>query len=190
LIAAQFVRPFVKSNKTDAADAEAIWEAAQRPGMRYVAVKSEEQQAVLGLHRLRQQRVKIRSTLVNQLHGLMAEFGVALPLGWSVMLKHAGELLADAERCPIPALLRDSLQDQIQQIRALSEQVQAIERQIATWQCLDKQCQRIKQIPGVGLLTATAVIATVGDAGIFRSGREFAAFLCLVPRQSGTGGPR
>jgi transposase len=80
LIAAQFVRPFVKANKTDAADAEAIWEAAQRPGMRYVALKSEEQQAVLGLHRLRERRVKVRSMLVNQLHGLMAEFGVALPI--------------------------------------------------------------------------------------------------------------
>jgi len=188
LIAAQFVRPFVKSNKTDAADAAAIWEAAQRPGMRFVAPKDEEQQAVLGLHRLRQQRVKMRSMLVNQLHGLMAEFGVALPVGWNVMLKHAGSLLADGERCPIPALLRGPLQGQIQQIRSLGEQIQAIERQIATWQRRDEQCQRIKDIPGVGLLTATAVIATVGEARVFRSGREFAAFLGLVPRQSGTGG--
>jgi transposase len=85
LIAAQFVRPFVKGNKTDAADAEAIWEAAQRPRMRFVAVKSEEQQAVLALHRLREQRVKMRSMFVNQLHGLMGEYGLALPKGWAWM---------------------------------------------------------------------------------------------------------
>jgi transposase len=188
LIAAQFVRPFVKSNKTDAADAAAIWEAAQRPGMRYVALKDEEQQAVLALHRLREQRVKVRSMLVNQLHGLMAEFGVALPLGWIVMLKHAGDLLADDERCPIPALLRSSLLDQIQHIRALGEQIQILERQIVTWQRRAEQCRRITQIPGVGPLTATAAVATIGDARFFRSGREFAAFLGLVPRQSGTGG--
>jgi transposase len=188
LIAAQFVRPFVKTNKTDAADAEGIWEAAQRPGMRYVALKNEEQQAVLGLHRLREQRVKMRSMLVNQLHGLMSEYGVALPKGWAVMLKQAGELLADCERCPIPALLRPALLEQIEQVRALSEQVKSLERQISTWQRRAEDCQRIAAIPGVGLLTATAAVATIGDARSFRSGREFAAFLGLVPRQSGTGG--
>jgi transposase len=188
LITAQFVRPFVKTNKTDAADAEGIWEAAQRPGLRYVALKSEEQQAVLGLHRLREQRVKMRNMLVNQLHGLMAEFGVALPKGWTVMLKQAGELLADSERSPIPALLRGALLEQIEQVRALSDQVKGLERQIGAWQRRAEDCQRIAAIPGVGVLTATAAVATIGDARSFRSGREFAAFLGLVPRQSGTGG--
>jgi transposase len=188
LIAAQFVRPFVKTNKTDAADAEAIWEAAQRPGMRYVALKSEEQQAVLGLHRLRAARVKMRSMQVNQLHGLMAEFGVALPKGWAVMLKQAGEGLADAQSSAVPGLLRTALLDQIEQIRLLSEQIKSLERQIGTWQRRAEECQRIGAIPGVGLLTATAAVATMGDAKAFRSGREFAAFLGLVPRQSGTGG--
>jgi len=107
LISAQFVRPFVKTNKTDAADAEAIWEAAQRPGMRFVALKSEEQQAVLGLHRIREQRVAMRSALVNQLHGLMAEFGIALSQGWREMLRQAGELLAG--ECAVPELLRGAL---------------------------------------------------------------------------------
>ncbi|MGO9945687.1 MAG: IS110 family transposase [Steroidobacteraceae bacterium] len=188
LIAAQFVRPFVKTNKTDAADAEGIWEAAQRPGMRYVALKSEEQQAMLGLHRLREQRVKMRSMLVNQLHGLMAEYGVALPKGWAVMLKQAGELLADEERSAIPALLRAALLEQIEQVRALSGQIKSLERRIGAWQRRAEDCQRIAAIPGVGLLTATAAVATMGDARSFRSGREFAAFLGLVPRQSGTGG--
>jgi transposase len=188
LIAAQFVRPFVKTNKTDAADAEAIWEAAQRPGMRYVARKSEEQQAVLALHRLRQQRLKMRSMHVNQLHGLMAEYGLALPKGWAMMLKQAGEVLRKCEGNPIPALLHPALLEQIQQIRMLSEQIKILERQIASWQRHAEDCQRIAQIPGVGLLTATAAVATIGNAKAFRSGREFAAYVGLVPRQSGTGG--
>ena len=149
LISAQFVRPFVKTNKTDAADAEAIWEAAQRPGMRFVALKSEEQQAALGLHRLREQRVGMRSALVNQVHGLMAEFGIALPRGWREMLHQAGELLA--EECAVPELLRGALREQIEQIRALSEQIKALERQISSWQRRAEDCQRIGEIPGVGL---------------------------------------
>lgn len=188
LISAQFVRPFVKSNKTDAADAEAIWEAVQRPGMRYVALKSEEQQAVLALHRLREVRVRMRVRLVNQLHGVMGEFGVALPKGWRVMLQQAAAVLGEPAGGPIPLMLKESLLDQIQQIRALGEQIKALERQIAAWQRRADECQRIAAIPGVGLLTATAAVATMGEASSFRSGREFAAFLGLVPRQSGTGG--
>jgi transposase len=186
LLSARMVKPFVGGNKNDAADAEAIWEAAQRPGMRFVALKSEEQQAILGLHRLREQRVGMRSALVNQLHGLMAEFGIALSPGWREMLHQAGELLA--EECAVPELLRGALREQIEQIRALSEQIKTLERQISSWQRRAEDCQRIGEIPGVGLLTATATVATIGDARSFRSGREFAAFLGLVPRQSGTGG--
>ena len=102
LIAAQFVRPFVKTNKTDAADAEAIWEACQRPRMRFVAVKSAEQQAVLSLHRIRQQFVKIRTMQAHQVRGLLYEFGLVVPQGWRVLLAHAGPILADATRCPAP----------------------------------------------------------------------------------------
>jgi len=185
LISAQFVRPFVKSNKTDAADAEAIWEAAQRPGMRYVALKSEEQQAVLGLHRLRQVRVRMRVRLVNQLHGLLGEFGIALPKGGQVMLKAAAQVLSETA---VPAILREALLEQIQQIRTLSEQIKVLERQIGAWERRTEQCRRIAAIPGVGLLTATAAVATMGQASSFKSGREFAAFVGLVPRQSGTGG--
>src|SRR5688500_2922265 len=151
LIAAQFVRPFVKGNKTDAADAQAIWEAAQRPGMRFVAVKSEEQQAVLGLHRLREQRVKMRSMHVNQLHGLMGEYGMALPKGWAVMLKQAASSLHETQANPIPELLRPALLEQIEQIRTLTEQIKALERQLGTWQRRAEDCQRLRTIPGVGL---------------------------------------
>jgi len=188
LIAPQFVRPFVKSNKTDAADAEAIWEAAQRPGMRYVAIKSEEQQALLGLHRLREARVRARVQLVNQLYGLMGEFGVALPTGWKLAVRSAAELLGEADDCVVPAMLREALLQQIEQIRSLVEQVRQLERQIAAWQRGSEPCQRLLQIPGVGVLTASAAVATMGEPKAFKSGRQFAAFLGLVPRQWGTGG--
>jgi transposase len=188
LIAAQFVRPFVKTNKTDAADAEAIWEACQRPQMRFVAVKSEEQQAVLSLHRIRQQFVKIRTMQAHQVRGLLYEFGVAVPKGWRALLAQAGPVLADETRCPVPGLARRELLTQLDGLRALTTRITELERQIGSWQRREAECQRIAAVPGVGKLTATAVVAMVGDARTFRSGREFAAFLGLVPRQSGTGG--
>ena len=188
LISPQFVRPFVKTNKTDAADAEAIWEAAQRPGMRFVAPKSEEQQAVLALHRLRAMRVRMRVRLVNQLHGVIGEFGIALPKGWKVMLKQAAEQLCDDEASRLPRLVRDALLEQVQHARNLSDQIKELERQIASWQHREDEGRRIGDIPGVGVLTATAAVAIIGQATSFKSGREFAAFLGLVPRQSGTGG--
>jgi transposase len=188
LIAAQFVRPFVKTNKTDAADAEAIWEACQRPRMRFVAVKSAEQQAVLSLHRIRQQLVKIRTMQALQVRGLLYEFGVVVPQGWRALLVQAGPILADETRCPVPELVRRELLKQLDGLRALTTRIAELERQIGSWQRRESECQRIAAIPGVGHLTASAVVATVADARTFRSGREFAAFLGLVPRQSGTGG--
>lgn len=188
LIATQFVRPFVKTNKTDAADAEAIWEAAQRPGMRFVAVKSEEQQAVLALHRMRAQWVKIRTMQSHQIRGLLYEFGVVVPMGWRALLAQAGPLLAEPSACPVPELLRGELLTQLDGVRAQTARIIELERQIAGWQRREPECQRIAAIPGVGRLTATAVVASVADAKSFRSGREFAAYLGLVPRQSGTGG--
>ena len=187
LIAAQFVRPFVKTNKTDAADAEAIWEAAQRPGMRFVALKSQEQQAVLSLHRMRSQIVKIRTMQAHQVRSLIYEFGLVVPKGWRALLAQAGPLLADT-RCEVPELVRRELVTQLDGLRALTDRITELERQIASWQRQETECQRLASIPGVGLLTATAVVATVADARSFRSGREFAAFLGLVPQQSGTGG--
>lgn len=188
LIAAQFVRPFVKTNKTDAADAEAIWEAAQRPGMRFVAVKSEEQQAVLSLHRIRAQWVKIRTMQAHQIRGLLYEFGVVIPIGWRALLAQAGPLLAEPRGCPVPELLRGELLIQLEGLRAQTARIAELDKQLASWQRQEGECQRIAAIPGVGPLTATAVVASVADAKSFRSGREFAAFLGLVPRQSGTGG--
>ncbi|MBW8076849.1 MAG: IS110 family transposase [Gallionella sp.] len=188
LIAAQFVRPFVKTNKTDAADAEAIWETAQRPGMRFVALKSEEQQAVLSLHRMRAQLVKIRGMQSYQVRSLLYEFGVVTGQGFAALKVKAAAVLGQPDGCPVPELLRVELLSQLQGLQSLTERIEALERRIGSWQRRESDCARLAAIPGVGRLTATAVVATVADARSFRSGREFAAFLGLVPRQSGTGG--
>jgi transposase len=187
LIAAQFVRPFVKSNKNDAADAAAIWEAAQRPGMRFVAVKTKDQQAMLALHRMRQQLVRVRVMQVNQLRGLLYEFGIALPQGRCASIDAAkGALASLADE--LPAMLVDSLLDQILRLRALDEEIARIEQRILEWRRNDDACRRISEIPGVGVLTATAAVSVIGQAQTFRSGREFAAYLGLVPRQNSSGG--
>lgn len=187
LIAPKFVRPFVRSNKTDAADAQAIWEAAQRPERRFVAVKSEQQQAVLMLHRMREQLVKMRTMQINQLRGLLYEFGVNLPAGRQKGLAEVAPALAQLEDS-LPALVLEALQAQRARIDTLTRDIEEIERKLAAWRKEDEAARRLMQIPGVGVLTATAAVATIGDAKVFSSGREFAAFLGLVPRQSGTGG--
>jgi transposase len=187
LIAAQFVRPFVKTNKTDAADAQAIWEAAQRPAMRFVAVKSEGQQAVLMLHRMRSQLVEMRTMQVNQLRGLLYEFGAELPPGRSAGLARIPDALAELETV-LPAMVIDTVREQLKRIEGLDQDIAEIERRLAAWKQDDAASQRLMAIPGVGLLTATAAVATIGDAKAFKSGREFAAFVGLVPRQAGTGG--
>lgn len=186
LIAPSFVRPFVKSNKTDAADAQAIWEAAQRPQMRFVAVKSAAQQAVLSLHRVREQLLKMHRMQTNQMHGLLYEFGTAVHRGPHSMDDAARALTELADT--LPAMVIDTLREQLQRIQTLTGEIRAIERRLSTWKRADEAATRLAAIPGVGLLTATAAIATIGDAHTFRSGREFAAFIGLVPRQSGTGG--
>jgi transposase len=186
LIAPSFVRPFVKRNKTDVADAQAIWEAVQRPEMRFVAVKSEAQQAVLTLHRVRQQLVKMRRMQMNQTHGLLYEFGAVVQRGWHSMDDAARTLTELADK--LPAMVIETLREQLQRIEALTRDIRAIEHRLAAWQRQDEAATRLSAIPGVGLLTSTAAIATIGQPSTFRSGREFAAFLGLVPRQSGTGG--
>jgi len=187
LIAAQFVRPFVKSNKTDVADAQAIWEAAQRPGMKFVALKTEEQQSVLTLHRMREQLVKIRTMQINQLRGLLYEFGVDLPQGRQKGMARVAEELALLEDS-LSAMFIDAMREQLRRIEILNQDIAGIEKKLLLWKKQDEASRKLLDIPGVGLLTATAAVATMGDAKAFKSGREFAAFLGLVPRQSGTGG--
>jgi len=187
LIAAQFVRPFVKSNKTDIADAQAIWEAVQRPGMKFVSIKSETQQAILTLHRMRSQLVKVRTMQVNQLRGLLYEFGSDLPKGRKRGMERIPAELDQLEET-LPAMVLEALREQVRRIADLDKDVEEIERKLAVWKNEDEAVKRLMAIPGVGLQTATAAVATIGDAKAFKSGREFAAFVGLAPRQSGTGG--
>lgn len=187
LVATQIVRPFVGGNKNDAADARAIWTTIQQPGIKAVAIKSETQQAVLALHRMRSQLVKFRTAQINGLRGLLTEYGLVMPLGRAGIRRHLPKALQDlSDR--LPAVLIDTLREQYSRIEGLDLQILEIERRLQQWHAQDVASQRIAAIPGVGLLTATAAVATIGDATMFRSGREFAAWLGLVPRQSGTGG--
>lgn len=187
LIAAQFVRPFVKRNKTDAADAQAIWEAVQRPNMTFVAVKTPEQQAVLSLHRIREQMVKMRTMQVNQMRGLLYEFGEVMPQGRLRFMKEVGQALARLEE-QLPAMLLHTLRERLDTLRHLDEAIAGVEQRIDSWHKEDVACQRIAAIPGIGKLTASAMVATIGDVRTYRSGRELSASLGLVPRQTGTGG--
>jgi transposase len=187
LMPAKAVRPFVGGNKSDAHDARAIWTAVQQPNVKAVAVKTEEQQAILALHRMRQQLVKFRTAQINGLRGLLTEYGEVMPLGKAGVKKGIAEALQRlSDR--LPAMVIDTLREQWERIGKLDEQIGEIERRLKTWHKVDSACQRIADIPGVGLLTATAMVAAMGDAKVFKSGRELAAWLGLVPRQTGSGG--
>lgn len=186
LMPAKFVKAFNIGNKNDAADARAIWLAVQQPA-KAVAIKSEAQQAVLALHRMRQQLVKFRTMQMNGLRGLMAEYGEVMGRRREMLDKAIADVLARlADR--LPAMLIDTLREQWIRLTSIDEQIAIIEQRLREWMKQDRSSKAIAQIPGVGLLTATAAVATMGDARSFRSGREFAAWLGLVPGQTGSGG--
>jgi transposase len=186
LMAPKFVKAFNIRNKSDAADAQAIWLAVQQPG-KSVAVKTEAQQAVLALHRLRQQLVKFRTMRINCIRGLLGEFGEVMPqrrAAFDAGIPVALERLADR----IPAVLIDTFREQWVEVSKLDDQIARIEGRLQQWLKEDESVRAIAAIPGVGLLTATAAVATIGDVRTFKSGREFAAWVGLVPRQVGSGG--
>ncbi len=187
LIHAKAVRPFVSGNKTDATDARAIWLAVQQPGTKFVGVKTLEQQATLVLHRQRELLMKMKAMQSNALRGLLYEFGATFARGKNALF---GEIEAALEALvnDIPQYVADSLREQVQRIKQLSADIKAIELRLAQRLRSDVDMKRVAKIPGVGLLTATAAIATMGEAQAFKSGREFCAWLGLVPKQSGTGG--
>ena len=187
LLPARMVRPFARGNKDDVHDAQAIWMAVQQPGVKTVAVKSEEQQGILALHRMRQQLVKFRTAQINGLRGLLTEYGEVMPRGRAGMRRDmAGALERVSER--LPEMVIETLREQWARVAALDAEVDAIERRVAVWHRQNAASRRIATIPGVGVLTATAAVATMGDPAAFRCGREFAAWLGLVPRHTGTGG--
>jgi transposase len=187
LMAPQFVKPYVKANKTDAADAEAICEAVTRPTMRFVPIKNAEQQAILSLHRARQGFVRARTAQANQLRGLLAEYGITLPQGISHVANRLPEIIEDADN-ELPGLFRGLLQRLVAHLRELNHQVHELEEQIEVWHRANEASQRLAKIPGIGPLTASALSASIGDAKSFKNGRELAAWLGLVPRQHSSGG--
>jgi transposase len=187
LMAPQFVKPYVKTNKNDAADAEAICEAVSRPNMRFVPIKNIEQQAVLSLHRARQGFVKARTAQANQIRGMLVEYGIVLPQGISHVMKRLPDILAD-QATELPATFLQLLQRLGEHLRELNQQVDELEQQIQRWHRENEASRKLADIPGIGPITASALVASIGDARNFKSGKELAAWLGLVPRQHSSGG--
>jgi transposase len=187
LMAPQFVKPYVKTNKHDAADAEAICEAVTRPTMRFVPIKNVAQQATLALHRVRQGMVKARTAQANQIRGLLAEFGLALPVGIAHVYQRVPVLLEQAKDT-LPVAFRELIERLLDHLKELDRQVGELEVKIKAAAREDALARRLEAIPGIGPITASALAASIGDAKNFRNGRELAAWLGLVPRQHSTGG--
>jgi transposase len=187
LMAPQFVKPYVKTNKNDAADAEAICEAVSRPNMRFVPIKNGEQQAVLALHRARQGFVKARTAQANQIRGLLAEYGIVIPQGICHITQRLPGILEDGES-DLPGMFRQLLQRLGEHLKELDRQVGELELQIQLWHREHDASRKLAQIPGIGPITASALVASIGDAKSFKNGRQLAAWLGLVPRQHSTGG--
>ncbi|NKB60997.1 MAG: IS110 family transposase [Gammaproteobacteria bacterium] len=187
LISPQFVKPYVKSNKNDANDAEAICEAVIRPNMRFVSAKSLEQQDIQSLHRIRTRLVGQRTALANQIRGLLNEYGFVFPQGINAMRSRLPDVIEDAQNELTPRFrhLMQALYDELvsldAKVKEFDDELQLIFRQ-------SEACQRIGHIPGIGKVTATALVAAIGDPAVFENGRQMAAWLGLVPRQFSTGG--
>ena len=189
LLPAKHVKPFVLRDKTDARDAQAIWVAAQQSHIKPVPVKSEQQQACLALHRLRAQLMKMRIMQTNGLRGLLYEFGIVLPEGHRLLLQRIqGELATAQEQGRLPTVLVESVQEQLRRIDILQHDIDQLDRRLAAMVRQDQHMQALQAIPGIGPLTATALVSTATDLNSFASGRQFAAWLGLTPRQTGTGG--
>src|SRR5262250_1163735 len=187
LMPAQYVKAYIKRNKHDAADAEAICEAVQRPTMRFVLVKTAERQAAQLLYRGREQLVRQRTMLVNALRAHLAEFGMVAAQG----LRNVAQLIAivrDEDDLRLADVARQVLQVLANQIEQIEASITALEKQLMAWHKTNPVSQRLASIPGIGPIIATAIATTVADPGVFRSGREFGAWLGLVPRQNSTGG--
>ncbi|HHX0267585.1 TPA: IS110 family transposase [Escherichia coli] len=178
LLQARFVKAFVMGNKNDVMDARAIWMAVQQPG-KEIAVKTEEQQSVLVLHRSRRQLVKFRTMQINSLHGTLLEFGETI---------HKGRAAMERMKERLPQYLITVLENQYNRLNELDSLIDDIEKQLTSVARQNETCKRLLDIPGVGPLIATAAVATMGEASAFKSGREFAAYVGLVPKQTGSGG--
>jgi transposase len=187
LMAPQFVKPYVKSNKNDAADAEAICEAVQRPNMRFVGIKNIEQQDIQSLHRMRSLAVGTRTAMINQARGLLSEYGITVPKGPCSIMKKIPLILEDGEN-GLSMYFRELLMDLYEELQRINEKIAKFDQKIARLSEENEEAKRLKTIPGIGPVTATALISAIGSIDSFKNGKELAAWLGLVPRQHSTGG--
>ena len=187
LIPPQYVKAYLRGNKNDYNDALAIAEAVVRPQMRWVAVKTTQQQDVQALHRLRERCIADRTALGNQLRGLLAEYGLVMPKGLSTLRRRLPELLEDADN-GLSALFRRLLRQGYQQLQGLDEQIEAYRQEVTRLVARNEACQRLQSIPGFGPVVASVFYSVVGNGQAFRRGRDVSAALGLVPRQHSSGG--
>jgi len=187
LLPAHEVRKFVSGNKDDAADARAIWLAAGHPDIRRVAVKTAQQQAELSVHRMRSHWVSVRTASINALRSLLYEFGVTFPQGRKVALRWLAEHRAQLDEQLPPVMVR-MMDVQLQALSQIDEQLQDLEAQIEVVQCSNEVARKLREVPGIGMLGATALAATLGDGSAWRNAREFACCVGLTPSHSGSGG--
>jgi transposase len=187
LMPPQYVRPYVKTNKHDAADAEACCEAVQRPGMRFVPVKNEQQQSLLMLHRIRDRLIAERTGTINAIRGHMAEFGMVAAQR-DAGLQALVAIIVDDDDVRLPAMARELLVLQLEHLRQIEARIAALDGRLVRQAREDDACRRLTEAPGIGPVIATAMVATVGNARLFATGRSFAAWLGLTPRQHATGG--
>src|ERR671932_2855336 len=187
LMAPQFVKPYVKTNKNDLRDAEAIAEAVTRPTMRFVPTKDVDQQDLQALHRVRERLMGERTALVNEVHGLMHEYGIVIPKGVAKFRQAVVEKL-ESEQDKLTPLSQEMFWKLVEEFAALEKQLAYYQEKLEALATTHPECQRLMTIPGIGPLTATALVAAISDASAFKNGRQFAAWLGLVPRQHSTGG--
>jgi transposase len=187
LMPPQYVKPYVKRNKHDAADAEACCEAVQRPSMRFIPIKSQEQQSLLMLHRIRDRLLAERTASINAIRGHLAEFGIVAAQG----ARGLGELrgvIGDVDDHRLPARARALLTYEVEHLQELEAHLEHLDHELVEQARTDEACQRLTGVPGIGPVIATAMVATVGDAKVFRNGRSFAAWIGLTPKQHSSGG--
>lgn len=186
LISPQFVKPFVKTNKNDQNDSEAICEAASRPSMRYVSPKNVEQEDIQAVHRVRSRLIQERTALINQIRGLLTEYGIVIPQGINKVRKALPEILEDAEN-ELSHSGRRIFSDLYEEIDEKDKKIKAYTLKLEEIFKTNKSCQTIEKIEGVGVIVATAIVAAIGDPDVFKNGRHFSAFLGLVPSQHSSG---
>lgn len=188
LISPQFVKPFVKTNKTDANDAEAIVIAARQPEMRYVPVNTETEQDIQSIHRIRERLICERTALINQARGLLAEYGVVTKTGVSAIKKLLIEIEGETENKQITSFMRELCIEIKEELKDKEERIQKCNIKIEAIANSNELCQKLMTAPGVGVLTATILLTVLSDPSLFKNGRHFAAFLGLTPKQYSSGG--